>query len=197
MSEVVLYADPVCPFAWLAYRWLDACLPDGRTPQVRPMSLAVLNEGREVPDAHRRRIEDSRRAGRVRAAIDDPRAAAAFQVALARRIHEQNLPMDAGLLRAALAEAGVPCELAAAAESADQDAVVRAAHQASQDALGEPGGSPITTIGGRTFFGPVLTEPPTPAQGRALFDALTAAAAVPGFAEFRRHRAGPPTMPKG
>ncbi|TCP40775.1 hypothetical protein EV191_12825 [Tamaricihabitans halophyticus] len=197
MTEVVLYADPVCPFAWLAYRWLADCLPDGQQPELRQMSLAVLNDGRQVDPAHRRRIEDSRRVGRVRAAIDVPQAATAFHVSLARSIHERNRSVDAELLRAALAEADLPHELADTADSSEQDAAVRVAHQASQDALSEPGGSPILSIDGHAFFGPVLTELPTPAQGRALFDALSTVAAVPSFAEIRRPRAGAPAMPKG
>jgi len=194
---VVLYGDPVCPFAWLAYRWLTEALPDGQRLRVRPMSLAVLNEGQEVAAGHRRRIEESRLTGRVLMAVEDPQAAVGLHVAVARRVHEQGMPVDANLLRAALAEAGLSEHLATAATGTDRDAALRVAHQASQDALGEPGGSPITTIGGRTFFGPVLTELPTPAGGRALFDALLTVASVPGFAELRRHRDGAPTMPKG
>ncbi|GAB3377159.1 mycothiol-dependent nitroreductase Rv2466c family protein [Amycolatopsis echigonensis] len=197
MSEVVLYADPVCPFAWLTYRWLTEAMPDTHALRLRPMSLAVLNEGREVAPAQRRRIEDSRVVGRVLTVIEDQQAAAVFHAAVGRRVHEQGVPVEAPLLRAALGEARLPADLASAARSADHDAALRALHQASQDALGEPGGSPITTIGGRTFFGPVLTELPAPADGRALFAALTAAAAVPGFAELRRSRDGAPTMPKG
>ncbi|MER6901512.1 hypothetical protein ABT261_48205, partial [Amycolatopsis sp. NPDC000740] len=62
MTGVVLYADPVCPYGWLACRWLA----DAETEfSVRPMSLSVLNEGQTVPESQRQRIEDSLRAGRV------------------------------------------------------------------------------------------------------------------------------------
>ncbi|GAB3366420.1 MULTISPECIES: mycothiol-dependent nitroreductase Rv2466c family protein [Amycolatopsis] len=194
MNDVVLYGDPVCPFAWLAYRWLDGTRTEF---PMRPMSLAVLNEGTEVAEAHRRRIEDSLRAGRVLAAIEDRSAAARFHVALGRRIHEQRLPVDNALLRTALTAVGLPEDLAAKADCADLDPAVRAAHQASQDALGDTAGSPITAIGGRAFFGPVLTELPAPAEGQALLDALRTASAVPGFAELRRPRRGAPAMPAG
>ncbi|MET9262013.1 hypothetical protein [Amycolatopsis sp. NPDC004079] len=194
MTGVVLYADPVCPFAWLAYRWLADAEPEF---SVRPMSLSVLNEGQTVPEAHRQRVEDSLHAGRVRAAIEDPAAATRFHLALARRIHEQRQPVDRALLRAALRAAELPEDLADQANSVDADPAVHSAHRASQDALGETGGSPITEIDGRAFFGPVLTELPTPAEGRALLDALRAAAAVPAFAELRRPRVGAPTIPEG
>lgn len=194
MTGVVLYGDPVCPFAWLAYRWLA----DAETEfSVRPMSLAVLNEGNPVPESHRQRIEDSLHAGRVRAAIEDPAAAARFHIALARRIHEQRQPVSDTALRAALREAGLPEDLVGQAHSTDADPAVHDAHQASQDALGETGGSPITEIDGRAFFGPVLTELPSPADGRALLDALRTTAAVPAFAELRRPRTGAPTIPEG
>ncbi|GAA1025352.1 MULTISPECIES: mycothiol-dependent nitroreductase Rv2466c family protein [Amycolatopsis] len=194
MTGVVLYADPVCPYGWLACRWLA----DAETEfSVRPMSLSVLNEGQTVPESQRQRIEDSLRAGRVLAAIEDPAAAARFHFTLARRIHEQRQPVDHAVLRAALREAELPEDLADQANSADADPAVRSAHQTSQDALGETGGSPITEIGGRAFFGPVLTELPTPAEGRALLDALRTTAAVPAFAELRRPRAGAPTIPEG
>ncbi|MGV9299904.1 mycothiol-dependent nitroreductase Rv2466c family protein [Amycolatopsis sp. NPDC003676] len=194
MTDVVLYGDPVCPFAWLAYRWLaDA---DAEF-SMRPMSLAVLNEGQTVPESHRQRVEDSLHAGRVRAAIEDPAAAARFHVALARRVHEQRQPVGDAVLRAALREADLPEELASQADSSEADPAVHSAHRASQDALGETGGSPIIEIDGRAFFGPVLTELPSPAEGRALFDALRATAAVPAFAELRRPRVGAPTIPEG
>ncbi|WP_134662876.1 MULTISPECIES: disulfide bond formation protein DsbA [unclassified Amycolatopsis] len=194
MTDVVLYGDPVCPFAWLAYRWLA---DTGAEFSVRPMSLAVLNEGNTVEEGHRQRVEDSLHAGRVRAAIADPAAAARFHVALGRRIHEQRQPLDSALLRAALRDAELPEDLAQQANSTDADPSVRRAHQESQDALGETGGSPITAIDGRAFFGPVLTELPAPAEGRSLLDALRATAAVPAFAEFRRPRTGTPTIPEG
>ncbi|ATY12578.1 hypothetical protein CU254_20540 [Amycolatopsis sp. AA4] len=194
MTDVVLYGDPVCPFAWLAYRWLADAEAEF---SVRPMSLAVLNEGQTVPESHRQRVEDSLHAGRVRAAIEDPAAAARFHLALARRIHEQRQPVSDAVLRASLSEAGLPEYLADQANSTATDSAVHDAHQASQDALGETGGSPITEIDGRAFFGPVLTALPAPAEGRALFDALRTAAAVPAFAELRRPRAGAPTIPEG
>ncbi|WP_031464513.1 hypothetical protein [Sciscionella sediminilitoris] len=197
MTEVALYGDPVCPFAWLAYRWLSEAIPEPESLRLYPMSLAVLNEGREVAPGHRGRIADSRSVGRVLAAIDDHRVRAALFTAIGVRVHEREERVDDGLLRAALREAGMPGELLSAAHTDAHDPAMRAMHQLSQDALGSTGGSPITTIDGRTFFGPVLTEPPGPDEGRALFEALATVAAVPAFAELRRNRTGAPTLAKG
>lgn len=47
----------------------------------------------------------------------------------------------------------------------DLDEAVARAHDASQQALGGRGGSPIIAIDGHAFFGPVLTR--VPSESRA------------------------------
>lgn len=197
MTDVVLYGDPVCPYAWLAYRWLTEAMPAPESPRLYPMSLAVLNEGQAVSPSHRGRIADSRSAGRVLAAIDEEPARAALFTAIGVRVHERAEPLGEQLLREALRETGMSERLADAAHTDEYDPELRAMHQLSQDALGGAGGSPITTINGRTFFGPVLTEPPGSEEGRELLRALATTTAIPAFAELRRGREGEPILSKG
>ncbi|EUA30791.1 hypothetical protein I552_9834 [Mycobacterium xenopi 3993] len=72
MTSIDLYVDPVCPFSWVTSRWLlDAAAATGRSVALRQMSLAVLNDGRDVEPAQRAKLEWSRRVGRVLAAATD------------------------------------------------------------------------------------------------------------------------------
>src|ERR1019366_10287087 len=59
-TSVEMWFDPICPWAWLTSRWLM------EVEQVRDvevtwsvMSLAVLNEGRELPSEYRLMMERS------------------------------------------------------------------------------------------------------------------------------------------
>ncbi|BCO88996.1 MULTISPECIES: disulfide bond formation protein DsbA [Mycobacterium avium complex (MAC)] len=197
MTSIELYVDPVCPFAWVTSRWLlDAATASERSVNLRQMSLAVLNDGSDVPPPQRTRIDMSRRAGRLFAAATDREGPGAFgdlYEALGARVHTNGEEMTDSMIKEVLAAANSDSSLIGALDEAAWDDAVRAAHQLSQDALGGKGGSPIIAVDGTAFFGPVLTDLPTGDAGIALLDAVLAAASTPGFAVLQRPYQGPPS----
>ncbi|RAU99020.1 hypothetical protein DQP58_04055 [Mycobacterium colombiense] len=189
---VTLWLDPVCPYSWNTARWLRAAAEKtGLAIDWRLMSLAVLNEGRELSPAHQARMHDSQQFGRLMAAIARdhgvPGWAAAY-FAFGERYFEHSQPLTDSLVEEVLSAAGVRDIIPAATSDAAFDDVVRRAHQDGQDALGETGGSPILRIGEHTFFGPVLTALPDADGTLALFDAVAALAAIPQFTQLQRPR---------
>lgn len=192
-SKVTLWLDPVCPFSWNTARWLRAVAEKtGMSVDWRLMSLAVLNEGRELPPPQQARMRDSQQVGRLMAAIarekgDAGWAAAYF--AFGERYIDRAEPLDDSLVAHVLTTVGVPDTTAAAVSDGSLDELVRRGHQAAQDALGETGGSPILQIDGHAFFGPVLTALPDGEDSIALFDAVATLAAVPQFTQLQRPRA--------
>ncbi len=197
MTSIDLYVDPVCPFAWVTSRWLlDAATTTGRSVILRQMSLAVLNDGRDVAPAQRAKLEWSRRVGRVFAAATDEGGSGAFgdlYEALGAVAHNGAGDVADSLVKEALAATSCSSELVDALDDPAWDDSVRAAHQRSQDALGGNGGSPIIAIDGRGFFGPVLTGLPARDAGIALLDAVVTAASMPEFAVLQRPYQGPPS----
>ncbi len=193
-TTVTIWLDPVCPFSWHTARWLkDLAGEAGLAVDWRLMSLAVLNEGRELPAPQQARMRDSRRIGRLMAAIGDQHGAdamAAAYFAFGERYLERSEALDDRLVAEVLNVAGCRDIDAGAMSDTALDDLVRRSHQAGQDALGEGGGSPIMQIDGRTFFGPVLSGPPAPELRRALFDAVATLAAVPEFSQLQRPRTG-------
>jgi 2-hydroxychromene-2-carboxylate isomerase len=191
--KVTLWLDPVCPFSWNTARWLRAVAENaGLAVDWRLMSLAVLNEGRELPQAQQARMRDSQQIGRLMTAIAREQGTAGWVVAyfaFGERYFDRSEALDANLVAHVLMTVGARGALAAAVSDASLDELVRQQHQAGQEALGETGGSPILRIGEHTFFGPVLTAPPEAEAATALFDAVATLAATPQFAQLQRPRA--------
>lgn len=197
MTSIELYVDPVCPFAWVTSCWLrDAATTTGRSVALRQMSLAVLNDGRDVAPAQRAKLEWSRRVGRVFAAATAEGGPGSFgdlYEPLGALVHNGAGDVVDSLVKEALAATSCSPALVDALDDPAWDDVVRAAHQRSQDALGGRGGSPIIAVDGRGFFGPVLMGLPARDAGIALLDAVLTAASTPGFAVLQRPYQGPPS----
>ena len=193
------YVDPACPFAWATSRWLTdvADRRDDVTLTLRQMSLAVLNADAiatgDMDPGMAHHMEISRGGGRLLAAAPD-KAFADLYAALGRRVHLDHADVDTDVARTALEECGLDTTIAAAIDDPAHDAAVADAHAAAVAAYGEPSGTPLVAIDGRTFFGPVITEIPTGDAADGLLDALAVVARTPAFAQLQRPRSGPPTL---
>lgn len=190
---VKLWLDPVCPFSWNTARWLTGVADEvGVEIEWHLMSLAELNAGRELPPPMQARMEDSRQIGRLMAAIRSELGVTGLLKAYFRfgeRYFDEGAPVGEDLAADLLDVAGAQETTPSSMWNSDLDLVVLQSHQESQQALGETGGSPMLTIGGRTFFGPVLTAAPERHSGRSLFDAIAVLAATPEFSQLQRPRA--------
>lgn len=189
---VDLWLDPVCPFSWNTARWIIAAA-DKAAFEInwRMMSLAVLNEGRQLPPPQQARMEDSRRIGRLMAALHDELGADVLgkaYIAFAEEYFDRSVTVDDDLADHVIRAVGAERTKAAALSDTSLDAVVAKFHKASQDALGDTGGSPLLTIDGSTVFGPVFTDVPAGDQALVLFDAVVALVRAPQFSQLNRPR---------
>jgi 2-hydroxychromene-2-carboxylate isomerase len=190
-TPVEFFFDPSCPFTWRTSRWLTTVADAGAAAVTwRLMSLAMLNEGREIPEQYRDGVRQGTRALRALAAAREHGndAVARLYTELGTRRHEQGGAGDDATIAEAVAEAGLPESVASAVDDEDLDGVVRAEHEASQEAVGDTAGSPVTALRGRGFFGPVVVPPPTGDDAMALFEAVRTMAGVPGFSELKTTR---------
>ncbi|MGL6237152.1 MAG: hypothetical protein ACRC20_17650 [Segniliparus sp.] len=191
-SDVVIWLDPVCPYSWTTARWLRGLSDEGVVePRWELMSLAVLNEGRDLPASGQERMRASRAAGRLFAGLGRAlgregmwTAYEAFGNAFFGRGEALDETLVQEVLRASSAMDGHTQSLS----DDSLDELVRASHERSQQALGEPGGSPIVSVDGRAFFGPVLTSLPDEESSRALFRSVAGLARISEFAQLRRPR---------
>ncbi|BBX55193.1 DSBA-like thioredoxin domain protein [Mycobacterium shottsii] len=198
MADVELYLDPICPFAWVTSRWLlEAAQSTHTRVTLRQMSLAVLNEGKDLDAKQQQMMQRSRQLGRLFAAVTTKYGADAFARlydSIGTRIHLRREEITQGGIREALAEAGLDESLSETLDDSGLDDEARHAHQASQAAVGGTAGSPIIAVDGQGFFGPVLTRMPSGADGVRLLEAVLTAAKTPEFAVLQRPYQGPPVL---
>lgn len=202
MPSVQLFVDPICPFAWLTSRWLVEV--ERQRPidlAFRIMSLSVLNDGREdLSEFYRDLIGRGWGPVRVGVAVERAHGPAAwrrFYDELGRRHHVGNRSLDDPLLAEALAAAGLPVGLVAAAHTDEHDAALRASHHAGMDPVGTEVGTPTIHVRHTpdsepvAFFGPVVAAVPRGDEALRLWDGVLLAAGTPDFFELKRSRDRP------
>ena len=196
-TVVDFWFDPVCPWAWIASRWMH------EVERVRPvttnwhvMSLSVLNEGRE--DMPERYVELMRTAwGPVRVCIAaeqefGPQVLGSLYTALGTRFHHEKAPRERATYEAALAEAGLPARLAGAADATEYDEALRASHKEGIERVGYDVGTPVISVNGLSIFGPVVSPIPRGEAAARLWDGVLLIAGTDGFFELKRSRTRDP-----
>lgn len=194
-DTVTLWLDPVCPFSWNTVQWLTAAADHVHFEiDWQLMNLAVLNAGKELPAPQRKRMNDSRGVGRLMAALRNelgPDVVGRAYLAFAPQYFEHSAAVDDKLVTHLAQALGAQHLNPAVLDDASLDEHVARAHQRSQDALGDTGGSPLLTIDGHTIFGPVFTAVPADDQTVTVFDAVAALIRTPQFSQLNRPRTHP------
>ncbi len=192
-QQVDLWVDPICPWAWITSRWLlETKMVRDVEVRFHTMSLAVLNDGRELPDEYVEAMKQAWGPVRIMIAIEqknDSEQLQAFYNAFGQRYHVGQQRDDLmETAAAALQDVGLDASLIDAASNNDLDEDLRKSHFAGMDPVGFDVGTPVIHVGDIAFFGPVVTPAPKGEAAGTLFDGVIAVASIPGFYELKRTR---------
>ncbi len=191
-NSVDFWFDPLCPWAWLTSRWML------EVEQVRDlevswhvMSLAYLNADKDIPDDYRAMLEPAWGPVRVAVAAAENHGEDVLlplYTALGNRLHLEGREISRDLVLEALTEVGLPDSLADAMDSDEYDDILKKSHHQGMDQVGMDVGTPVISVDGVGFFGPVVTPAPRGEAAGRLWDGCVLVATTPGFYEIKRTR---------
>lgn len=197
-TPVDFWFDPVCPWAWIASRWIhEVAELRPIEPRWHVMSLSVLNEGRDLGEKYNESMKTAWGPVRVCIAAEQrygSKVLGDLYTELGNRFHLEKAPRTRETYAAALEAAGLDPALADAADSTEYDEALRASHKVGIDKVGQEVGTPVISVPGHdsepevAFFGPVVTPAPRGEAAAKLWDGVLAVAGTDGFFEIKRTR---------
>ncbi|MFN8194563.1 MAG: disulfide bond formation protein DsbA [Nocardioidaceae bacterium] len=194
MTNADFWFDPRCPFAWITSRWiLEVEKLRDITVTWHIMSLAYLNQDRDISEEYREILRPAWGPVRVLAAAEERHGKDVLlplYTALGTRIHHEGRPIDRELIEAAVVEAGLETDLVEAMDDPSWNEAVIKSHHLGMDQVGYEVGTPTISFEGSAFFGPVLSKIPRGDDAAALWDGCVAVARFPYFYELKRSRTG-------
>jgi hypothetical protein len=191
-TKAEMWFDPACPWAWMTSRWLmevETIRDIDVTWSV--MSLSVLNENADISRSYRNLMDKAW--GPVRVVIAAAEAHGDTVVkplydAMGTRIHLRKVRDYDKVIEQSLEEVGLPATLAKAAHQKKYDAALRRSHKRGISLVGTDVGTPVISVEGVAFFGPVVTPAPKGEAAGRLWDGTLLVAGTPGFYEIKRTR---------
>ncbi|SBT43869.1 DsbA family protein [Micromonospora auratinigra] len=191
--DATFFFDPACPWTWRTSRWLVAVAEArGLRVEWRAFSLAILNEGAELPAEYAVPLAAAGRALRLVEALraegrhDD---AGRFYTELGERTHDAGNPLSDELVAAAAEAAGLT-QAAPALDDERWDRAVRESHALSYASAGPDIGSPVLMVpdARRGVHGPIITEVPGTEDALTIWDCLLPLLRLETFHEVKRAR---------
>lgn len=197
-EKVTFWFDTSCPYCWITSRWVKE-VEKVRDVEVTwvPMSLSILNDGRDIPAAYADRMKANWGPARVFAAVatEAPEKLDALYTAMGTRIHNEGAVENPseygdynGVIVDSLAEVGLDAAYIEVADTEQWDEALKKFHQSAMDEVGDDVGTPVIKLGDTAFFGPVLTRIPRGEEAGEIFDASVKLASYPHFYEIKRSR---------
>lgn len=202
-EHVQFWFDVSCPFCWQTSRWMKE-VEKVRDIEIEwiPMSLSVLNDGRDVPAEYAKMMEANWGPARVFTKVKDeaPEKIDELYTTMGTLVHnghqggKQGYGAYDAIIAEALKKVGLPAEYADVANTEDVDEKLRAYHATAMDEVGDDVGTPVVKLGDTAFFGPVITRIPTGEEAGEIFDAAVRLAQYPYFFELKRSRTENPQV---
>ncbi|HVX53428.1 DsbA family protein [Nocardioides sp.] len=192
MTNADFWFDPACPFAWITSRWI---LEVEKVRDINVtwhiMSLAYLNQDKDIPEDYRAFLATAWQPVRVCMAVNEQfgqEKLAEIYTALGTRRHVEKKEFTREVIEDALASVGLPTELADAMDDSSYDEAIKKSHHLGMDQVGNEVGTPTIAFEGQAFFGPVISKAPKGEAAGRLWDGFVLVTEYPYVYELKRAR---------